>query len=104
MAKHHEISVRTYAIIFAVLLALTALTVAIAYADLGPLSAPIAVAIAGVKATLVILYFMHVRYESPLIALCAAAGFLMLVIMVAITMGEVVARPAQPTDGLSTHR
>jgi cytochrome c oxidase subunit 4 len=83
------------------LLVLTAVTVIVAYGNLGVMAAPIAVGIAAVKATLVVLYFMHVRYESPLIALCAAAGFIFIVILVGITMGEVSARPRPAPDVLA---
>jgi cytochrome c oxidase subunit 4 len=51
--------------VFAVLMVLTALTVAAWCVDLGSLNIPIAIGIAVVKASFVALYFMHLRYDSP---------------------------------------
>ncbi len=100
MADDHGPSLATYVAIFTALLALTGLTVAVAYVDLGRLGAPIAIAIACLKATLVILFFMHVKYETRLIGLWAASGFAFFVILVAITMGEHAGRRPQPSDAL----
>jgi cytochrome c oxidase subunit 4 len=82
--------------VFAALLIFTGVTVAVAYQDLGRFSALAALAIAAAKGMLVVLYFMHVRYASRLIALCAVAGFFFLAIMLGLTMSEVAARPPQP--------
>ena len=68
---------------------LTALTVYVATVDLGVLNTPVALAIATTKATLVILYFMHVRYGSGLTQIAIVAGVLFLLIMIAITMADV---------------
>jgi len=86
-----------YFAVFATLLVLTGVTVTAAYMNLGHWAAPVAVGIAAVKATLVVLYFMHVRYGSRLIALYAASGFLFLAILLGITMSEVAGRAPQPT-------
>jgi cytochrome c oxidase subunit IV len=83
--------------VFAALMVLTGVTVAVAYQDLGRYSAVVALAIAAVKATLVVLYFMHIRYASKLVALYAASGFLFLAILLGITMGEVAGRAPQPS-------
>jgi cytochrome c oxidase subunit 4 len=99
MAKHGP-GIGTYLGIFAVLMILTGVTVGAAYLDLGPWGAPVAVGIACVKGTLVVLYFMHVRYESRLIALWAASGFVFLLILFAITFGEVMGRPKPGADPL----
>jgi cytochrome c oxidase subunit 4 len=61
------ISVRAYAIVFLTLIALTLLTTAVAFVDLGgELNSVVAVSIAVCKTLLVILYFMHVRYSDRL--------------------------------------
>jgi cytochrome c oxidase subunit 4 len=83
--------------VFAALLAMTGLTVAVAYQDLGNLSAVVALGIASFKAGLVVLYFMHVRYATKLIRLYAAAGFVFVAILLGITMSEVSGRPPQPS-------
>jgi cytochrome c oxidase subunit IV len=82
--------------VFGALMLLTGITVAVAYQDLGRWSALAALAVAALKGTLVVLYFMHVRYSSRLIALVAVSGFFFMAILLGITMAEVVARPADP--------
>jgi cytochrome c oxidase subunit 4 len=71
---------------------LTAVTVAVAYLDLGPLNTVAALAIAATKAALVILYFMHVRYSPSLTKLVVAGSFLWLFIMLSITMSDYISR------------
>jgi cytochrome c oxidase subunit 4 len=67
----------------------TALTVLAAFYDFpGPLNAVVALTIAVIKATLVVLFFMHVRYSGRLIWLVIVAGLLWLAIMFAITFSD----------------
>jgi cytochrome c oxidase subunit IV len=89
---HHTVSKSTYYIVFAWLAGLLVLTVAAAHFDLGRANVPIALAIALVKAILIVLFFMHVRYGSPLLRLFAAGGFVWLLIMLAFIMIDVRAR------------
>lgn len=84
----HVISKATYFLIFGVLLVLTASTVWVATFDLGPLNAIVALSIAVLKATLVVLYFMHVRYSSKLTWVFVAAGLFWLAILVAFTLSD----------------
>ena len=65
-AHSHVVPPRVYVTIFLALMALTALTTWVAYIDLGLLNVVIMLAIAGLKASLVVLWFMHARYESQL--------------------------------------
>jgi len=88
----HIVSPVIYLIIFGTLLALTWITTRVAYVDLGVLNLAAAVTIAMVKGTLVILYFMHVRYSSHLVKVFVCAGFLWLLIMIAITMSDYMTR------------
>lgn len=81
-----------YVIVFVVLLVLLALTVGAAYLDLGPWSTVLAIAIASLKALLVILYFMHVRYSTPLTWLYAAVGFIWLGILIVLTLSDYLTR------------
>lgn len=85
-------SVRVYYVVFAVLLVLLALTVAVAHTDLGRWGFPIALAIASIKAVLIMLYFMHVRYASPLTQLFACAGFVWLAIMLGLSASDYLSR------------
>ena len=88
----HVSSKGLYWTIFATLLACTLLTVVAARIDLGALNTPVALAIAGFKATLVILFFMGVKYNTPLTKVVAASGFLWLIILFGITMGDYLSR------------
>ncbi|MEZ4271145.1 MAG: cytochrome C oxidase subunit IV family protein [Myxococcota bacterium] len=63
----------------------------------GYLNTPIALSIAGVKAGLVALWFMHLKNESKLTALVAAAGLLWLTIMFVLTLADYFSR--QPVIG-----
>jgi cytochrome c oxidase subunit 4 len=93
-------SLKAYIVVFGALLAMTALTVAVAYADVGRYGALLAVAIAGFKATLVAIYFMHLRSSSRLLGLYALSGIFLLGILVVIAMGEVLNRPRQEPEPL----
>ena len=93
---HHGPSLGTTFGVFGTLMVLTCVTVAVAYQDLGRWSAVAALGIASVKAVLVVLYFMHVRYASRLIGLYAAGGLVFLAILLGVTMSEVAGRPAPP--------
>ena len=84
----HIVPLKTYYTIFALLLGGTALTVWVSYLDLGPLNTVVAITIAVIKALLVVLYFMHVKYSSRLTWVFAAAGFLWLVLMIGLTMAD----------------
>jgi|SRR3990172_11869283 len=88
----HIVPIRTYLIIFTSLMVLTAATILVSYHDLGALNNVVALMIAVTKATLVILYFMHVRYSPSLTKLVAAGSFLWLIILLSITMADYVSR------------
>ena len=60
----HVTPLKLYVGIFVTLMVLTAITVAAAYVDLGELNKVVALGIASFKATLVVLYFMHVKYAA----------------------------------------
>jgi cytochrome c oxidase subunit 4 len=88
----HVVSLRVYCAVFAALMFFTAVTVGVAYLDLGPLNVIVALAIAVTKAVLVILYFMHIRYSTRLTRLVVASGFFWLWVLIAFTMSDVVSR------------
>jgi cytochrome c oxidase subunit 4 len=93
-AYHPPISL--YYKIFGALMILTAITVAVAFQDFGVFNNVIALAIAGIKTTLVVLFFMHVKYESKLTKLFAAAGFIWLAILLAFTLQDTETRRHDP--------
>lgn len=89
----HIVSVKLYLLIFGTLLALTATTVGVAYIDLGGhLNTIAAIGIACVKAALVALFFMHLRYSGHLLKIVAASGLLWLVILLSLTMSDYLTR------------
>jgi cytochrome c oxidase subunit IV len=95
--SEHIVSRGIYYAVFAALLVMTTVTVLVARIDLGPLNAVVALAIAVFKATLVVLFFMHVRYSSRLTRVVVASGVLWLLIMIAFMMSDYLTRPGWPT-------
>jgi cytochrome c oxidase subunit 4 len=83
---------RTYVAVFVGLLILTVVTVLAAVQDFGFLNTPIALVIAFGKATLVVWYFMGVRYNTPLTKVVVISGFFWLLIMFGITMSDYLSR------------
>jgi cytochrome c oxidase subunit IV len=87
--SEHIVHPRVYIMIFLALMLGTGLTVLAAFHDFpGPLNAVAALTIAVVKATLVVLYFMHVRYSPRLIWLIISAALFWLAIMFALTISD----------------
>lgn len=72
---HHVLPMKVYTTVFISLLVLTVITVLAAQFDFGSLNAFIAIAIATIKATLVALYFMHLKYDNKTNAVCLLSGF-----------------------------
>ena len=98
---HHIVPIPVYAAIFVALLVLTAVTIAVAFIDLGAMNTAAALAIAFVKGSLVVMYFMHVKYSSRLVQLAAATGFIWLGIMLSFTLSDVWTRGWQPVSGFA---
>jgi len=88
----HIVSPRIYVIIFALLLVGTATTVWASYVDLGILNPIIALAIACSKATLVVLFFMHVKYSSKLTKLTIFAGLFLFLALIGMTLSDYISR------------
>ena len=92
MDSHQIVPVRVYIGIVSLLFVFTVITVLAAFIELGPLNTPLALAIAIFKASIVVLFFMHVRYNSPLMWVFAGAGFFWLLILLALIMQDYVSR------------
>lgn len=90
--SEHIIPVRIYVSVFTVLLVLTMLTVGVALIDLGRLNIVVALVIATFKATLVLLYFMHLRYSARLTWLAVAGGCFWLAVLIVLSMSDVLTR------------
>src|SRR3954471_22804114 len=82
----------TYYAIFGALMILTGVTVGAAFINLGSLNFPVAIAIAITKATLVILFFMHVKYSSRLTKMIVGMAFFFLFILFGLTMTDYLSR------------
>ena len=88
----HVAPTSLYYTIFGALMVGTALTVVVAFFDLGFFNNIVMLAIAGAKATLVVLYFMHVRWSSRLTWLVVGTGFYFLLILFVFTMMDYLTR------------
>ena len=92
----------TYLYVFGALVILTALTVAAANVNfdqvtgIGALNAIIALTIAIIKAMLVLLFFMHVRYSSRLTWVVVVSGFFWLAILFLFTFSDYLTRHSAP--------
>ena len=92
---HHVVPPRVYLLVFAALLVATAVTVGVAFVHLGdPWNDVVALAIALTKATLVVLFFMHVRWGSPMVKLTVLTAVLFLLILFGVTWSDYWARTA----------
>ena len=71
---------------------MTGITVLVAYYDLKAFNTVVAMSIAVFKGTLVVLYFMHVRYSSRLTKVIVVAGVFWLMIMLSLTLSDYMTR------------
>jgi cytochrome c oxidase subunit IV len=88
----HIVPRKVYYAVFAALIVLTATTTAISFLDLGPWNTVVALGIAFLKATLVVLFFMHVKYSPRLTQITIAGGLFWLAILIALTLSDFVTR------------
>ena len=86
--KQHIASIRTYILVFVALLVLLLATVGAAYLPMGALHFPVAMAIAAVKAVLIVLFFMHALHSHRLTLVICVASLLWLSIMLALTLAD----------------
>lgn len=91
-AEHHIVSPMVYLTIFIILLLCTGLTVGASYIELYAWNAVVAIAIGCLKATLVVLYFMHVKYSSKLTKLTVGAGIFTFLILVGMSLADYFSR------------
>ena len=90
--NQHVDGVKTYIAVFAGLIALTVITTAVAFVDLGPMSLVAALGLATCKMLLVALWFMHVRHSTKLTKLVVVGALLWLAILLVFTMADVLTR------------
>jgi cytochrome c oxidase subunit 4 len=90
--SQHVVPPRVYFAVFAALIVLTATTTAVSFLDLGPWNTVVALGIAFLKATLVVLFFMHVKYSPRLTQIVIAGGLFWLAILLALTLSDFMTR------------
>jgi cytochrome c oxidase subunit 4 len=88
----HVVPRKVYFAVFTALIVLTATTTAVSFSDLGPWNTVVALGIAFIKATLVALFFMHVKYSPRLTQITVAGGLFWLVILIALTLSDFMSR------------
>jgi cytochrome c oxidase subunit IV len=90
--SEHVVSPRIYVAVFATLLVMTATTTAVSTIDLGPWNTVVALAIALFKASLVVLFFMHVKYSPRLTHTVILGGLFWLAILLVLTLSDFMTR------------
>lgn len=91
-SHEHVIPLRTYFAVYAALLVLTVLTVGVSYANLGAVAIYAAMGVAIVKGSLVVGYFMHLKYDARFNALVFLVSLLFLVLFFSLTMVDLASR------------
>ena len=90
--EHHIVSPKIYVAIFLALLVLTTATVAASFIEMGIFNPIVALAIAVVKAVLVVLFFMHVKYSTRLTKLTVGAGIFTFLVLISLTLSDYFTR------------
>jgi cytochrome c oxidase subunit 4 len=88
----HITSVPTYILVFLALMVLTAITVLVAFQDFGPWNDVVALTIAVIKASLVVLFFMHIYHSTRLSKLVVVSGLVWLFILIGLTLSDYLSR------------
>lgn len=84
--------IRTYLLVCGALLFFTLATYTASLVNLGPFHTLVALAIAVIKAALIILYFMHARYSTGITRIVIAGGLVWLIILIAGTLDDFITR------------
>jgi cytochrome c oxidase subunit IV len=93
--SEHKITPLTYAMVFAALIVLTLVTLLLAGVELGAWHTAVGLAIAGTKATLIVLIFMHVWDSSRLTWVIVGTSLLFLAILLLMTLTDYLTRAWQ---------
>ena len=91
-AEHHIVTPMNYLFVYIALIIGTILTVVAADIDMGVFNPIIALGIACTKACVVILFFMHVKYQSRLVKLTVSAGFFTFLVLITMTLTDYMSR------------
>jgi cytochrome c oxidase subunit IV len=89
---NHVVSPVIYITVAAILLVMTAVTAAVSFVDLGTFNAVVALFIACFKASIVVLFFMHVKYSSKLTKLTVFSGLFLFAVLISLTLADYTTR------------
>ena len=95
----HIVTKKQYSLVFGALLLLTFVTTAVGMMDLGRLNVVVALVIAVIKATMVVLFFMHIFWSTKLTKLVVVSGLAWLVLLLWLTLTDVLSRGWLPFPG-----
>jgi cytochrome c oxidase subunit IV len=90
--SEHVLPKKLYFMVFLALVVLTAITTGVAFIDLGPFNTVVALVIAVMKGTMVVLFFMHLKYQTGMTRVVILAALLWLAVLIGITMSDVFTR------------
>ncbi|MGH7850115.1 MAG: cytochrome C oxidase subunit IV family protein [Thermodesulfobacteriota bacterium] len=93
---HHITSNKTYIIVWAALMVMTAITVYVSYINFGTLNIVIALVVASIKATVVALYFMHLKFEDSITWVFALFPLSLLALLIGMTITDTFTRTIVP--------
>ena len=95
MAKDHTVSFKTYLLVLISLLILTVITVGVAQIDFGSLNTFFAMLIATFKAALVLLYFMHLKYDDKIYGIIFGSAVFFVFVLFFFSKLDILTRIAQ---------
>ena len=95
----HIITKKQYSYVFGALLLLTFVTTTVGMMDLGRLNVVVALVIAVIKATLVVLFFMHIYWSTKLTKVVVVSGIAWLLLLLWLTLTDVLSRGWLPFPG-----
>jgi cytochrome c oxidase subunit 4 len=94
--EHHITSNKTYIIVWAALMVMTAITVYVSYINFGMLNIVIALVVASIKASIVALYFMHLKFEDSITWVFALFPLSLLALLIGMTITDTFTRTIVP--------
>ncbi len=90
--EHHGSGYKVYFLVWSALVVLTVVTVYVSYIDFGIFNIVLAMVIASIKASIVALYFMHLKFEDSLTWVFALYPLSLLFLLIAMTMIDTFTR------------
>ncbi len=94
--QNHITGNKTYIIVWAVLMVMTAVTVYVSYINFGILNIVIALVVATIKASIVALYFMHLKFEDSITWVFALFPLSLLALLIGMTITDTFTRTIVP--------